>query len=492
MKNAIMSLIDPQVFVELDKDENTVSAKYNKYDVLEDICRYWGLTARVYRRSVYLTYVDNSQNMNSNFFTRLDMTQLASMASGTSAGTSVSIDNIGAIGNVFASIDNDVTLQRGYSKATVKGDAGNADKEVIKCFPDYVVNNDMQPPSGSGNWDYGDEKYIIFSRTSQSLNGIDLTGTADSTKATFGVGTWQERGGYSTDAQVLNLLACYAQYDANTVLVRISTVYEHNYGGTFLTFNADTIIPSYKLDFTSGDHDYGDHTIYVRIGIARTRGGSTTYKYYNGSSWGSSSTTCQLTIGNKGKTLYIVNGTSRDDKIDIPNAAGYYGRLFIEILGTNEETYDRGSYRYSFALVDFTINVGYMALSGLTEADYQNSYKEMTEVSGNSSLEVWNANCIFCSYGGVKYGYGIISNADGSMSAITSQERNLAARVCGPTNGYWKTSKLMYRTELLANDSDVTSLSPGQYATIDGTPCYIIGIGRDWRDDVAKILFIER
>jgi hypothetical protein len=133
-----------------------------------------------------------------------------------------------------------------------------------------------------------------------------------------------------------------------------------------------------------------------------------------------------------------------------------------------------------------------MALSGLTEADYQNSYKEMTEVSGNSSLEVWNANCIFCSYGGVKYGYGIISNADGSMSAITSQERNLAARVCGPTNGYWKTSKLMYRTELLANDSDVTSLSPGQYATIDGTPCYIIGIGRDWRDDVAKILFIER
>jgi hypothetical protein len=68
----------------------------------------------------------------------------------------------------------------------------------------------------------------------------------------------------------------------------------------------------------------------------------------------------------------------------------------------------------------------------------------------------------------------------------------LAYRVGGQSTGYWKQSKLMYRTELLANDQYVAALTPQYEATIDGVGCYPVSIGRDWRDDVAKVIFIQK
>jgi hypothetical protein len=50
----------------------------------------------------------------------------------------------------------------------------------------------------------------------------------------------------------------------------------------------------------------------------------------------------------------------------------------------------------------------------------------------------------------------------------------------------------MYRTELLANDQDVAGLTPQKEATIDNVACYPVAIGRDWRDDVAKVVFIQK
>jgi hypothetical protein len=50
----------------------------------------------------------------------------------------------------------------------------------------------------------------------------------------------------------------------------------------------------------------------------------------------------------------------------------------------------------------------------------------------------------------------------------------------------------MYRTELLANDQYVAALTPQYEATIDGVGCYPVSIGRDWRDDVAKVIFIQK
>ena len=288
----------------------------------------------------------------------------------------------------------------------------------------------------------------------------------------------------------VSTLQCIGRYDGTTVKLRISTKYEHNFAGLYFTLKADTIIAGAKLDFTSGEHDYGDRTMYVRIGIEKTRAGTTTRKYFTGSTWSTTETAIQMTIGNKGKNLYYVNN-GYNTNIPVPYAAGYFGKLFIEILGTNDVTYSGTLDFYDFALVDFVMEMAFHGSLNSVPADYDKSTKEYSAHNNNACVEVWNADCIFCSLVGVKFGYGIYSAADGS-DLPNEQESLLANRVGGQSTGYWRQAKLMYRTELLANDQDVAGLTPQDEATIDNVACYPVSIGRDWRDDVAKVVFIQK
>lgn len=488
MQNNMLCLIDPQCFVELDKDENTISAKYNKYDVLEDICRYWGLTARVHGRSVYLCAPNDTST-----FIKMSMANLATMAGGTAAGTSVAAGSV-TIGNVFASMDNDVTLQRGYSKATVKGDAGNADKEIIKCYPQYIIDHMTAAQSGD-KWDAGGDKAFWYDKKATSIDGIDMTGTANGTSL-FATGWVVDSFPFDFNSNTTNIVQCGGIYNGS-VKVRIATKFEHNFQGIYFTLNAETIFAGYKMDFTSGDNEYGDKKMYVRLGIETTRGGTTTRKYFTGAGWSTTQTAIQVTIGNKGKTLYYINSMygsgSYEKNIPVPFGAGYFGRLFVEFLGTDEPI--ATLLVYDFALTDFTIDMAYHGDLPLLPSNNDKTTYEFTAENDSACVEEWNADCIFCSYGPVKFGYGIYFAGDGSSrptSLHNRQENILADRVGGQFTGYWRQSKLMYRTELLANNQDVAGLTPQKEATIDGVSCYPVSIGRDWRDDVAKVIFIQK
>ena len=484
MQNNMLCLIDPQCFVELDKDENTISAKYNKYDVLEDICRYWGLTARVHGQSVYLCAPNDTST-----FIKMSMGNLATMAGGTAAGTSVAAGSV-TIGNVFASMDNDVTLQRGYSKATVKGDAGNADKEIIECFPQYIIDHMTAAQSGD-TWDAGGDKAFWYDRKATSIDGIDMSGTAYDTSL-FATGWIVDSFPFDFNSNTTNIVQCNGIYNGS-VKVRIATKFEHNFQGLYFTLNAETIFAGYKMDFTSGDNEYGDKKMYVRIGIETTRGGTTTRKYFTGTTWSNTETAIQMTIGNKGKTLYYINSMygsgSYEKNIPVPFGAGYFGRLFVEFLGTVDQI--ASVLVYDFALTDFTIDMAYHSNLPLLPSNQDKTTYEFTAENDSACVEEWNADCIFCSFGHVKFGYGIYSAADGSDQP-NEQEALLAYRVGGQSTGYWRQAKLMYRTELLANDQDVAGLTPQDEATIDNVACYPVAIGRDWRDDVAKVIFIQK
>lgn len=492
MQSNMLCLIDPQCFVELDKDENTISAKYNKYDVLEDICRYWGLTARVHGRSVYLcapndtsTFIKMSASGTNN--------DLERMAGGTAAGTSVNVQSV-TIHNVFASMDNDVTLQRGYSKATVKGDAGDADKEIIECYPQYIIDHMTDAQSGD-TWDAGGDKAFWYKKKATSIDGIDMSGTAYGTSL-FATGWIVDSFPFDFDSNTTNIVQCNGIYNGS-VKVRIATKFEHNFQGVYFTLNAETIFAGYKMDFTSGDNEYGDKKMYVRIGIETTRGGTTTRKYFTGAGWSTTQTAIQVTIGNKGKTLYYINSMygsgSYEKNIPVPFGAGYFGKLFVEFLGTIDQI--ASVLVYDFALTDFTIDMAYHGDLPLLPSNQDKTTYEFTAENDSACVEEWNADCIFCSFGPVKFGYGIYFADDGSSRPTTlhnRQENILASRVGGQSTGYWRQAKLMYRTELLANDQYVAALTPQYEATIDGVGCYPVSIGRDWRDDVAKVIFIQK
>ena len=79
----LLKCIDWQNFCNLNAD-GEVEARYNLYQCLEDMCRFWGWTARTSGHNLYLVCPDDSGE--SNFLT-LTPAQLETMAGGTAAGT---------------------------------------------------------------------------------------------------------------------------------------------------------------------------------------------------------------------------------------------------------------------------------------------------------------------------------------------------------------------------------------------------------------------
>ena len=230
----------------------------------------------------------------------------------------------------------------------------------------------------------------------------------------------------------------------------------------------------------------------MRIGIGPTRANA---KWFNGSGWQDTATTVKMTICNQSsKLFYKVSGTIYDvlhsSRIEVPDAAGYYGKLWIDFLGTEDTVYyERPALTpyYDFALVNFKVNYDYgQAFTSLNAWD--KSSKEASVSTPNTVDEQWETDCIYCSYGGVKYGYGVIADPNGKPMTLT-QEQNLANRVAT----YWCNAKRQYDTDLQANDAQVAAVSPTSETSIDNnTACYPIAIGREWRDDVAIIKMIQK
>jgi hypothetical protein len=257
-----------------------------------------------------------------------------------------------------------------------------------------------------------------------------------------------------------------------------------------IELEADTYVGGEKMVSNEANFDWGNKYMYMRIGIGPTRANA---KWFNGSGWQDTATTVKMTICNQSsKLFYKVSGTIYDvlhsSRIEVPDAAGYYGKLWIDFLGTEDEIYYKLAPYYDFALVNFKVSYDY-GLSFSSLKSWDESSKEASALTPNTVDEQWETDCIYCSYGGVKYGYGVIADPNGKPMTLT-QEQNLANRVAA----YWGTSKRQYDTDLRAEDSQVAAVSPTSETTIDidSTDCYPIAIGREWRDDVATIKMIQK
>lgn len=481
--NRLLYTIDPACLVDVNRDENTVEAQYSKLEVLEDICRFLGLTARVHQRSVFFTATNAESSL-----TRLDMTELSTLSGGTSAGTTVYVNQQPIGDDALVSVDNDVTVLRGYSQATVSSDAGQADKYALKCFPKYV-HDEIYDALNFETWTWSGYVMQIFGKAT-SIDSVDLIG-ATTNDSWFGV-AHVYRVGNRSDDNLVDVVMVNSKYTAGVVLVSLETVYEHNYAGCLLEFNADTYFAGYRLEKTSDGHDYGDYRMKMHVGIGHTRDKAL---WWNGNSWGSTLTECEMTIGNQGRKLYHDRGSGiYESYVETPKTGGYVGKLFIDLLGTDDliriDT-DTPIMSTVFALVDFTVSrVFGSSLAGISST-WDDSRKEVTIKNDGMVWRDWNADCIFSSYGDVAYGYGILSEAGGGFTP-SNLEHELADRVCNPTTGYWRTSKLAYRLELDATQPSVSALTPRSEATMDGHTFYVAALGRDWWDDIVKPLLIEK
>jgi hypothetical protein len=93
----------------------------------------------------------------------------------------------------------------------------------------------------------------------------------------------------------------------------------------------------------------------------------------------------------------------------------------------------------------------------------------------------------------MKYGYGLLLNADGSYMETASfggvqqhPEQHLADRIAG----YWADSKQSIATELRTDT--IADITPLHRITMAGHAFIPVAISRSWRDDVTKLKLMEK
>ena len=487
----LLKRIDWQNFCSTDADGN-IEPRYNLYQCLEDLCRFWGWTARTSGRNLYLVCADDQAE--STFLT-LTLEQLATMAGGTSAGT-VTSGFSQVSGTVdFCNTNNEDFLQRGPGKATVTADGNSAD-EVVIGYPDDKLSKEMEDLgwqswiSGSGDVRY---RYTV---DKTSFTRPLLTGTASSGSASFNL--MNTTTDTSQDAPELGVIRILKSYSSGTVWASLQTVYQHTYNDGKFTLIGNIYRNGEKFESTERDtSDIGNKTMRIRFGIGATRG---TAQWFTGATWSSTVSEFKVTVGNKDDIFRIIS-TSHFSNNTI-SASGQTGVIFIEFLGSDDLEAISGQRLFDIEgfRVEFERNGTYTTSSSggqwggstkVVNVERSDRREYVSRSTGHVRMD-WNADCIFTSDNEMGYGFGVLINPDNSYmsgasygGAVTYPEQHLADRV----TAYWALSKR--RLQIEARTDLLGEVTPQHVMTMDGTYSYPISVGHDWRDDITKLTLME-
>lgn len=488
-----------------DNADNDVEPKYNLYEILEDVCRFWGWTVRQHKTSIYFTCSDDTAE--STFLT-LTPANLTTMAGGSTAGTTNTGYSTTTIsGDVFASTDNDDFKQRGPGKATVKADV-NKNETIIQFAPNSVRQLMEESPH---TWQWVQkpgEDMIGYFTTDPAIGSFDsdiLSGTSDATG-----GGYCRRQIYSTREQdkptECDMFLINHVYDGNAV-ISIQTKKSMSLRGGSIKLGGTVYIDSQIYDNNSG-------LLMLRVGIGATRqtarwwymedisGGSTTLSR----GWSSPGTVkwfnAALNGGNIVSTMYYNRRHGYPvtfDAIPVFDESNLSGLVFVDVLGL----WDQNGQQYvqTFQIANFSIkfsrdSVDIASSTSVVRAreikKERVTTKDYVAENQNQTHEEWNADLIFASDNNMEYGYGLVMNADGSFMEYAPYqgsnqhpEQHLANRVAN----YWAVSRRRLGGEFRANT--IADITPKHKVTIDGTTCHPTSISRDWRDDVVKLSLLE-
>ena len=505
----LLTKIDWQNFATEDAD-GVMRVKYSIYEVLEDMCRFWGWTARTKGTVLYLTASDDSAEQS---FLTLTRAQLDTMAGGTSAGTtsstipSVTLTDTSVV-PIFANTDQTDSKVQGPHRAVVKADCNEHDT-VVKFAP-----KDIEDVMGdSYTWVQGDGDLVGYF-TTPTRQGATAVGSQTMKISTSGYGGYCKRQIYqSTDAEsplVGDMLMALDRSSYSGAVIQLQTLRPMSFGGGSIRLGGTVWRGAEALQ-----HEKNKYVIQMKLGIGMTRG-SAKWWYMAKETTGTTPTIdrgwrnyeVEFNVPMQGNnlkstgtyfTIFIAGAMYAYPAI--PVEAGTYGYIFIDIIRGHD--YSNNNDFADFQIANFTIEYSrdsYSIPSSIGEVRPRElvtervTTKEYSAVNSNDSKEEWNANCIFASDNNMEYGYGLLLNADGNIIQTVNYsnnaehpEQHLANRVAN----YWATAKRKIDTELLVNN--VGDVTPHTKVSVTGesgifTP---IAISRNWRDDVLKLSLLQ-
>ena len=526
--------VDWQNFAQEDSD-GVQRAKYSLFDVLEDMCRFWGWTARTCGTTLYLTCADDVTEQNFLTLTRTDLDTLTAATNDTTTGSvgappTVTIADTSAA-PIFASTSNDDYKIQGPHRAVVKSDCNKQDT-VAKFAP-----KDIEDAMGdSYTWVQGDEDLVGYFTTSpiSAVNGLGSLTMKVTTPNNPSIpsGAIAKRQIYqskdSDSAVVGDMLMVYASHvghQDSTPSIQLQTLRPMSYSGGSISLGGTAWMGTEPLQETENLY-----SLSMRLGIGMTR---ETAKWWYMSreiyslspsvpishGWSTYQNRSIFNVPLQGNTLkstgamlaFFASGYSMSIYPSIPVPEDTYGYVFIDIMGAHD--YTNGNEIESFEIANFEIDYSRESIDIPTSTSVirpreliteRVTSKEYAAVNTNDSKDEWNANCIFASDNNMEYGYGLLLDGSGNIISTVDYggsaqhpEHHLANRVAN----YWATAKRKIDSELMANVAQsistggtvtIGSIVPNQKVSMDSGIFAPIAISRDWRDDVVKLSLLQQ
>lgn len=508
----LLKKIDWNNFISVDAQDN-LTAKYNLFQCLEDMCRFWGWTARTKGKTFYLTSADDSVETNA---VTLTYANLTTMAGGTSAGTVATMySSVTLSGDIYASNSNEDLMIRGYNKATVQADCNKADDEVTGFMPKSVENYLIHLEPTTETYSERSIKFYGdldgFPNSTLGIKSPMLTGSSLSGQACFTYVSGDEIKG--------NAIRIKKSYSNGNVYLSLETKFSHNWCTDFFTTginNGGFQLRGNIYQATSRVNDYveksavmdylgytgcGKKSMYIRFGIGADRSSA---RWFNGNAWVTTTTSFKVTVGNEDDILRPLDTTVVSDAnvtaikhIPAADILPLEGKIFIDFLGSDDllpilrpTSLKREFYITGFR-VEFSKSKDFENTDGVTRDETQTKMYYVATSASRTGQE-WNADCAYASENNMKHGYGVLINPNGTLMDTAQYgqnsehpEQHLANRVAS----YWEASKRKIYAELMSNA--IPDITPQNRTSMDSTSLYPIAISRNWRDDITKITFLE-
>lgn len=497
----LLKQIDWQNFSAVDDDGNQ-EARLTMYQCLEDFCRFWGWTARTCGTVMFLSCADDP---NLSDWLMLDNTQLTTMAVGTPAGlVSTAPSAMTPSGDIFASVNNDEYILRGYNKSMVTVDTNPIDEYIIAPLDDKLVKEMKEPTWNEGYTTNFDGVLVHYTKDVLEAHRFYLYADCLQNYASFNIVSKfrgvDAGGGYD---DIGNCISIKKTYTNGLAFVALYTLYEHCFHDGFFRLYGDIYRNGER--YRSSERAFaGDCDMRMRFGIGKTK---ETAKWWDGKEWVDNITTFRATIGNRDSEIFTRwwTGNVSENAItsNIIGVNNLSGKIYIELLGSNysavpdiggEKRFDIKDFKISFTKNNTVAKTQYPN-SGwwdITKLDRPKRYVYKSS-NGNKIRNDYNVDAVYGSENQMEAGYSILINpSDNSYlttlnynGVIKHPEQHLADRV---TN-YWGTSRRKIETEL--RFEVVGNVTPEDRVVIDGTTGYPISISHDWCDDITKLTLIE-
>ena len=471
--------IDWQNFAQVIGD--VVKSKYDLFKCLQEICKFWGWTARIHHDAMYFVSPDIADS----HLVEVRYTDLQDIANETSFWVqNVEYTDVIFGNDVFASTSNVDYQMRGPNTAKITAGSGDADSPIVSLYPEMVLE---QMEAGSTYQEQYGSIRAIFSNDLDEFDSPLLVGSCAASTESFNIMDVSEGSGFTPQGETrttFNTIRIRQTYNGNA-LVSLETVFEHTFNGLRGLFSSGYIAITGDIYRQGERYEYADETtgagkshLHINVGIGSSRSTAT---WLNGSA--------------------DIGGTRRQGfLLAFPAISpALRGRLFIDILGSDDMRHEASTgYIDRMEIVDLKVT---FSRANDNQKDSSNEY-----VAHSDSMvkKEHTDETIFSTDNNLTYGYALLMNPDGTMfsgidyngdNTLIPPEQHLADRIVD----YWSESKRKMDVELLANKTmdagnvtkKIVELSPAMKTALDGTDVYPISISHKWRDDIVNAILLE-